>query len=153
MNLRSSLCKSDVITPRPRTLPTAEVHGLNNSVVRLGSSRTPVRKFMLSKEVTRLRDKDVRQRRKAVRRLFEDGDPSALPHFLPFLNDQDDWFVERAMIAIERWYDGRDEGSSSHWQKVRSQTGACSLLGWRIGSDRQREFSAFSRKTTTSKSG
>ncbi|MEK9865162.1 MAG: HEAT repeat domain-containing protein [Euryarchaeota archaeon] len=65
---------------------------------------------MLSKEVTRLRDKDVRQRRKAVRRLFEDGDPSALPHFLPFLNDQDDWFVERAMIAIERWYDGRDEG-------------------------------------------
>ena len=50
---------------------------------------------MLSKEISRLRDKDVRQRRKAVRRLFEDGDPSALPHFIPFLNDPDEWFVER----------------------------------------------------------
>ena len=65
---------------------------------------------MLSKEISRLRDKDVRQRRKAVRRLFEDGDPSALPHFIPFLNDPDEWFVERAMIAIERWYDGMDIG-------------------------------------------
>ena len=65
---------------------------------------------MLSKEISRLRDKDIRQRRKAVRRLFEDGDPSALPHFIPFLNDPDEWFVERAMIAIERWYDGMDKG-------------------------------------------
>ena len=65
---------------------------------------------MLSKEITRLRDKDIRQRRKAVRRLFEDGDPSALPHFIPFLSDPDEWFVERAMIAIERWYDGMDIG-------------------------------------------
>lgn len=65
---------------------------------------------MLSKEISRLRDKDIRQRRKAVRRLFEDGDPSALPHFIPFLNDPDEWFVERAMIAIERWYDGMDIG-------------------------------------------
>lgn len=63
---------------------------------------------MLTKEVTRLRDRDVRQRRKAVRRLFEDGDPGALPHFMPFLNDSDEWFVNRAMLAIERWYDGLD---------------------------------------------
>ena len=63
---------------------------------------------MLTKEVARLRDKDIRQRRRAVRKLFEDGDPSAMPHFLPFLGDDDEWFVKRALIAIERWYDGSD---------------------------------------------
>ena len=63
---------------------------------------------MLTKEVARLRDKDVRQRRRAVRKLFEDGDPSALPHFLPFLEDDDEWFVKRALLAIERWYNGND---------------------------------------------
>ena len=63
---------------------------------------------MLTKEVARLRDKDVRQRRRAVRKLFEDGDPSAMPHFLPFLEDDDEWFVKRALLAVERWYDGSD---------------------------------------------
>ena len=65
---------------------------------------------MLTKEVARLRDKDVRQRRRAVRKLFEDGDPAAMPHFLPFLEDDDEWFVKRALIAVERWYDGKDPG-------------------------------------------
>ncbi len=63
---------------------------------------------MLTKEVARLKDKDVRQRRRAVRKLFEDGDPSAMPHFLPFLEDDDEWFVKRALLAVERWYDGSD---------------------------------------------
>ena len=62
----------------------------------------------MTKEVARLRDKDIRQRRRAVRKLFEDGDPSAMPHFLPFLEDDDEWFVKRALLAVERWYDGSD---------------------------------------------
>ena len=61
---------------------------------------------MLQVELERLNHKDVRQRRIAVRRLFEHNDPAALSAFLEFLDSDDEWFVDKAVDAIRRWMSG-----------------------------------------------
>lgn len=58
---------------------------------------------MLQHELERLNHRDVRQRRMAVRRLFEIDDPAALAAFIDLLDDDDEWFVEKAIVAIRRW--------------------------------------------------
>ena len=60
---------------------------------------------MLQFELERLKHKDVRQRRMAVRRLFEIDDSTALAAFIELLEDDDDWFVGKAIDAIRRWVD------------------------------------------------
>ena len=60
---------------------------------------------MLQLELERLKHKDVRQRRMAVRRLFEHNDSAALSAFLDLLDSDDEWFVEKAVDAIRRWVD------------------------------------------------
>ncbi len=57
-------------------------------------------------EVERLSHKDVRQRRRAIRHLFELDDPFALSGFLPFLDSKDQWFVDQSIEAIRRWDKG-----------------------------------------------
>ena len=61
---------------------------------------------MLQHELDRLKHKDVRQRRMAVRRLFEIDNPVALAAFLELLDDQDEWFADKAVVALRRWVDG-----------------------------------------------
>ena len=58
---------------------------------------------MLQHELGRLKHRDVRQRRMAVRRLFEIDDSAALAAFIELLDDEDEWFVEKAIVAIRRW--------------------------------------------------
>ena len=58
---------------------------------------------MLRHELNRLKHKDVRQRRMAVRRLFEIDDSAALAAFIELLDDRDEWFVEKSVSAIRRW--------------------------------------------------
>ena len=53
--------------------------------------------------VFRLQHKDERQRRLAVRRLFELDDPESLSGFIPLLSDEDPWFRRKAMEAVGRW--------------------------------------------------
>ena len=60
--------------------------------------------------VSRLFHKDERQRRRAVRKLFELDDPEYLGDFIPLLNDEDPWFRQKAMEAVGRWLrDGHGE--------------------------------------------
>ena len=54
-------------------------------------------------EVERLSHKDVRQRRRAIRHLFELNDPFALSGFLQFLDSDDQWFVDQSIKEIRRW--------------------------------------------------
>ena len=51
----------------------------------------------------RLNHKDERQRRRAVRKLFEVNDSNNLDSFVPLLEDDDQWYRERAMEAITKW--------------------------------------------------
>tara|TARA_B100001113_G_scaffold44797_1_gene31645 strand:+ start:2249 stop:3277 length:1029 start_codon:yes stop_codon:yes gene_type:complete len=51
----------------------------------------------------RLDSKDERQRRRAVRKLFEVNDSINLVSFVPLLEDDDQWYRERAMEAITKW--------------------------------------------------
>ena len=60
---------------------------------------------MLQLELERLKHKDIRQRRMAVRRLFEHNDSAALSAFLDLLDSDDEWFIEKAVDAIRRWVD------------------------------------------------
>ncbi len=50
-----------------------------------------------------LRHRDVRTRRRAVRTLFEHGDVEALEAFEALLDDEDPWFVSKALDAYEKW--------------------------------------------------
>jgi hypothetical protein len=50
-----------------------------------------------------LNHKDERQRRRAVRKLFEVNDSNNLDSFVPLLDDEDHWYRERAMEAITKW--------------------------------------------------
>jgi HEAT repeat protein len=52
---------------------------------------------------SRLQHKDVRQRRLAVKRLFELDDPESLSGFIPLLSDEDPWFRKKGMEAVGRW--------------------------------------------------
>ena len=57
----------------------------------------------LDGEISKLRHKDVRQRRRAVRVLFDTDLPRALEGFVPLLNDRDPWFRSKALDAHRRW--------------------------------------------------
>jgi HEAT repeat protein len=57
----------------------------------------------LDGEISKLRHKDVRQRRRAVRVLFDTDLPRALDGFIPLLDDKDPWFRSKALDAHRRW--------------------------------------------------
>jgi hypothetical protein len=61
---------------------------------------------MLRSQIAKLSHRDVRQRRRAIRSLFELDDSAALAAFIPLLKDKDPWFRSKAMQAIRRWYPG-----------------------------------------------
>ena len=50
-----------------------------------------------------LKHRDVRTRRRAVRTLFEHGDESVLDGFELLLDDEDPWFVSKALDAYRMW--------------------------------------------------
>lgn len=78
----------------------------NRSVLTAEASRSGVK----HSAVSRLFHKDERQRRRAVRKLFELDDPEYLSDFIPLLNDEDPWFRQKAMEAVGRWLrDGHGE--------------------------------------------
>ena len=54
-------------------------------------------------EISKLRHRDVRERRRAVRVLFDTDIPRALKGFVPLLNDKDPWFRSKALDAHRRW--------------------------------------------------
>ena len=58
--------------------------------------------------LAKLNHSDVRQRRRAVRHLFELNDPEALEGFEKLLEDPDPWFREKALEAIEKWAASKD---------------------------------------------
>jgi len=58
--------------------------------------------------LAKLNHSDVRQRRRAVRHLFELDDAEALGGFVKLLEDSDPWFREKAMEAIDRWAASKD---------------------------------------------
>lgn len=58
--------------------------------------------------LAKLNHSDVRQRRRAVRHLFELDDAEALGGFIKLLEDPDPWFREKAMEAIDRWAASKD---------------------------------------------
>ena len=53
--------------------------------------------------LAKLNHSDVRQRRRAVRHLFELDDAEALDGFVKLLEDPDPWFRDKALEAIDRW--------------------------------------------------
>ncbi len=58
--------------------------------------------------IRQLNNKDVRLRRRAVRKLFELDDPIAIDAFIPLLKENDEWFREKALMAIQRWASMKD---------------------------------------------
>ena len=54
-------------------------------------------------EISRLKHKDVKIRRRAVRHLFEDDNPRALKGFVDLLNDKDSWFRNKSLDAHRKW--------------------------------------------------
>ena len=64
--------------------------------------------IVLKATIRQLNNKDVRLRRRAVRKLFELDDPVAIDAFVPLLNDEDEWFRGKALIAIQRWASMKD---------------------------------------------
>ncbi len=57
----------------------------------------------IGKAMARLRHRDIRTRRRAVRTLFENDDPATLEAFETLLDDEDAWFVSKALDAYRRW--------------------------------------------------
>ena len=57
----------------------------------------------IGKAMARLKHRDIRTRRRAVRTLFEHDDPSVLEAFRPLLDDDDTWFVSKALDAYRMW--------------------------------------------------
>jgi hypothetical protein len=57
----------------------------------------------IGKAMARLRHRDVRTRRRAVRTLFEHDDPATLEAFETLLDDEDAWFVSKALDAYRQW--------------------------------------------------
>jgi len=53
--------------------------------------------------IAKLKHKDVRQRRRAVRMLFDADAHESVEAFSPFLEDQDVWFRNKAIEAYRRW--------------------------------------------------
>ncbi|NCF96492.1 MAG: hypothetical protein GWP21_01095 [Euryarchaeota archaeon] len=54
-------------------------------------------------EIARLKHKDVKIRRRAVRHLFEDDNPRALKGFVSLLDDKDPWFRNKSLDAHRKW--------------------------------------------------
>ena len=63
----------------------------------------------ISAEISRLSHKDVKIRRRAVRALFEENEPSALSGFVKLLDDQDFWFRNKALDAHRKWANSPEE--------------------------------------------
>lgn len=63
----------------------------------------------LNTEISRLTNKDVKIRRRAVRSLFEEDDPSALRGFVKLLDDPDFWFRNKALDAHRKWATSAEE--------------------------------------------
>lgn len=63
---------------------------------------------VLKATIRQLNNKDVRLRRRAVRKLFELDDPTAIDAFIPLLKDSDEWFRGKALMAIQRWASMKD---------------------------------------------
>ena len=57
----------------------------------------------IARAMSRLKHRDIRTRRRAVRTLFENDDPSVLDAFKPLLDDEDGWFVSKALDAYRMW--------------------------------------------------
>ena len=57
----------------------------------------------LDRAMGRLKHRDIRTRRRAVRTLVELEDPESLKAFKSLLNDEDSWFVSKALDAYRRW--------------------------------------------------
>lgn len=57
----------------------------------------------VGKAMSRLKHRDIRTRRRAVRTLFEANDPSTLKAFEVLLDDEDPWFVSKALDAYRLW--------------------------------------------------
>ena len=53
--------------------------------------------------IAKLKHKDVRQRRRAVRVLFDSDAHESVEAFSPFLDDDDVWFRNKAIEAYRRW--------------------------------------------------
>ena len=54
-------------------------------------------------EISRLSNKDVKIRRRAVRMLFEENNPRALKGFVKLLEDSDFWFRNKSLDAHRKW--------------------------------------------------
>ena len=54
-------------------------------------------------EISRLSNKDVKIRRRAVRYLFEEDNPRALSGFVRLLEDSDFWFRNKSLDAHRKW--------------------------------------------------
>jgi len=57
----------------------------------------------LNTEMARLSHRDIRQRRKAVRVLFDLDIARALEAFVPLLDDNDPWFKSKSLEAHRKW--------------------------------------------------
>ena len=53
--------------------------------------------------IAKLKHKDIRHRRRAIRVLFEANDPNNLHAFEAMLNDEDSWFRGKALEAYRNW--------------------------------------------------
>ena len=53
--------------------------------------------------IAKLRHKDIRHRRRAIRVLFEADDPNNLHAFKAMLDDKDPWFRTKALEAFRNW--------------------------------------------------
>lgn len=60
--------------------------------------------------IAKLKHKDIRQRRRAVRVLFEADDPRNLHAFEQLLEDEDSWFRAKALDAYRLWAAKNDSG-------------------------------------------
>jgi HEAT repeat protein len=77
---------------------------MNRSILALMASGS----YVLKATIRQLNNKDVRLRRRAVRKLFELDDPTAIDAFIPLLKDSDEWFRGKALMAIQRWASMKD---------------------------------------------
>jgi len=57
----------------------------------------------LNTEMARLSHRDIRQRRRAIRVLFDLDIPRALEAFVPLLDDNDPWFKSKSLEAHRKW--------------------------------------------------
>ena len=57
----------------------------------------------LNTEMARLSHRDIRQRRRAIRVLFDLDIPRALEAFVPLLDDNDPWFQSKSLEAHRKW--------------------------------------------------